>query len=679
MTVGTWLRIWGRRAAMAGIVGLIAIVTLDRLFPPPLHRLAEVSPVVVDRHGAFVHGFTTESGHWRFPADLEAIDPDFVKRLIAVEDKRFFAHPGFDPLAVARAAATNLRRGQIVSGASTLSMQTARLLEPRPRTIPAKIIETFRAVQIEFRLSKSEILEAYLTLAPYGGNIEGVEAASRLWFGKPPRHLTLAEQALLIALPQSPEVRRPDRRADRARMARADILARLAALSPTEISPVMLREAVAADLPTRRTPLPAEAWHFAHERAMAAEDKTLPVQTSLDLRLQAILDQTLCDEGPGRDRPAIMAAGMIVDTATREILALAGSTGRDRPGGWIDMSRAVRSPGSALKPFVYALAFEDGSLGPDTVIEDMPRAFGGYSPENFDHGFRGEVRIRDALQHSLNIPAVAALERVGPDRFRAQIEQTGLSLVTRPGPDDQSGLALALGGAGITMRDLAALYAALADGGRVRPLRAVPARAQADGVQLFSPRIARAVAEILRAGPSLTGRLPAALGKDVPAIAFKTGTSYGYRDAWAAGFDDRYTAVIWVGRADGAPVPRQTGRKVAAPILLSLFDRLGEGRSAPARLAAPANPPVSAPKRPAPVPRPRIIFPGDGVEVFLSAKDRPVRVAARGGSGGLRWYVDGAPLGDTLWRPSRPGFYRLEVVDRAGRSAAATVRVLSAP
>ena len=669
-----------RRLMIGAAAALSAVVVADLLLPPPLERAEDLSPLAVDRNGEWLHAFGTQDGRWRFRADLENIDPVFVERLIAVEDKRFYAHPGVDPLAVMRASFSSAKAGRIVSGASTITMQTARLLEPRPRTFRAKAMEMLRALQIERRLSKKEILELYLTLAPYGGNIEGVRAASLSWFGKEPVRLTDAEQALLIALPQAPEARRPDLKAENARDARRVMLNKLAAVG--KMTPVRAEEAADVVLPKQRRGFPRFAYHAAQR---LSSDKNI-ARTTIDAGLQARAESLVARHANELSDNAT-ASLIIIDNKTLEVRAIVGSSALDAPGGWMDLTAAVRSPGSALKPFIYALAFDDGRLAPATIIDDMPRAFGDYTPENFDRVFRGEVRAREALQHSLNLPAVAALGAVGTGRFLAAVDAAGVELKTRRRPGKEPGLALALGGAGVTAQDLGVLYAGLANDGVMRPLVWMTEEQDEQiAYRLFSENAARRISAILADAPALAGRAPAALSKKAARVAFKTGTSYGYRDAWAAGHNGDYTVVAWVGHADGAPRPGETGRKAAAPLLFDAFDLIAETTGAGARDldddfddAAPAIARLDAPSRQAP---PEIVFPRDGVEIYLGEETRGFALAARGGAGDLSWYVDGAAVAEvdarTLWRPGAPGFYNVIVVDREGRSASAKVRVHSA-
>ncbi|NWG71489.1 MAG: penicillin-binding protein 1C, partial [Parvularculaceae bacterium] len=446
-------------------------------------------------------------------------------------------------------------------------------------------------------------------------------------------------------------------------------------------------EARGAPLPAGRAALDRRAYHIARELAGGITRDGV-VTSTLDVRLQSLAEERARAYAARLDDGATLAL-MIVDARTRAVRAAVGSASLKAPGGWMDLTAAVRSPGSALKPIIYGLAFEEGLAGPDTVIDDMPQSFDGYAPENFDRTFRGEVRLSDALQHSLNVPAVTLLDRLGAERLAAVLTASGVRLKAPKRAGREFGLTLALGGAGVTMRDLATLYAGLANDGAVAPLvwRVEEEGAKAHAFQMFSPTSARRIREILADAPALEGRAPARLSRTAPRVAYKTGTSYGYRDAWAAGTAGAYAAVVWVGRADGAPRPGETGRKAAAPLLLDLFDivarvdreaPLGQEQQAEDGDIAIAR--IAAPRRKAP---PEIVFPRDGVEIY-SGGERGVVLAARGGAGDYIWYVGGEPVateatsGKAVWRPQAPGFYDVVVVDRDGRSARAKVRVAAA-
>ena len=669
------------------VVALIALVSaeaalavLDAALPPDMGRGERSSPVALDRNGGWLRALPVEKGRWRIRADLARTDSGYIRRLLALEDERFPRHPGVDALAVIRAAASAAVHGRITSGASTLTMQTARLLQPHPRNLGAKLVEMVRAVQLEARLSKRQILALYLTLAPYGGNLEGVRAASLAYFGHEPETLTLGEQALLIALPQSPEARRPDRRPDAARRARARVLERLA--RARLITRAEADEADAEPIP-RRAPFPALAWHAAGELARRAPADQASVVTTLDPALQARLE-TLASGAARAQGAQSTAAVMVVEIRNRAVRASVGSAGLDRPGGWMDMTLALRSPGSALKPFIYGFAFDDGVAAPDTVIEDAPRRFDDYEPENFDKVFHGKVTAREALMYSLNVPAVATLARLGPAAFEARLQSAGVSLVRPKVSLNQAGLPLALGGEGLRLRDLAVLYAALGDGGTAKPLAWTEAEARRRpgqaGVRIMRPAAAQQVLDILREGPAPKGRAPSALTPLGPKIAFKTGTSYGFRDAVAAGVAGGYVVVVWTGRADGGARGGLTGRDAALPLLFDAADAIGAPPSAPHPIAPKAAPAALAQLRET-GDGPRLIFPPDGALVQvggLGPGSRGLALAAQGE--GLSWYVDGAPIapdaaGKVIWRPPAPGFFHLEVIDAEGRKAQARVRI----
>lgn len=674
----------GRRLCAALAAVIVALFVADQAFAPPIARARIASPVVVDKDEVWLAAFLTPDGKWRLAADLDEIDPEYVRRLIALEDARFFWHPGVDPLAAGRALVSLVREGEATSGASTITMQLVRLLEPRPRTIPSKLIEMVRAVQIERRLSKREILEAYLTLAPYGGNLEGVRAASRAYFQRDPKGLSDAEIALLLALPQAPEGRRPDRRPQAAlngRNAVLDKLVRAGAMTPSAA-----REASTAPL-EGRSPFPVRARLFA--KRLAAETPGAPViRSTLDARLQMALE-ALARAHAERLGGDVSVAIVAVEIEGRAIRASVGGVGQDRPGGWIDMTRAVRSPGSTLKPFIYGLAFDDGIAAPETLLEDAPRRFGGYLPENFDRRFHGEVRLDEALQQSLNLPAVATLDRIGAGRFAAALREAGAPPRLPPGPESAAGLALALGGAGLTLEELTTLYAALGDGGEARPLVSRADDRAGRAHRLMSQESANRIAAILAAAPAPDGRAPSLLTADAPRIAFKTGTSYAFRDAWCFGVAGGWAVGVWVGRADAAPRPGATGRRDAAPILFEAFDAI-----APQGLSGPLADPAWR-ERPAPglarfetataeEQGPAILFPPDGAVVRVDAlgdAGRGVALAARGGAGGLAWYAEGAEIapepqsGRVVWRPSGEGFFTVSVIDAEGRRASARVRV----
>ncbi len=682
--------------AVAGTVALAfgGLVLADRWFPPDLHRLAKPSRSVVDASGRLLTAMPAEEGRWRLPVAAEAVDPLYLSLLIAYEDRRFERHPGVDPLALLRAVGDAAMAGRLVSGASTLTMQVARLLEPRPRTLGSKLIEMARAVQLEHRFDKRQILSMYLTLAPYGGNLEGIRAAAHAYLGKEPDDLTLTEAALLVALPQSPERRRPDLAPEVARDAATRVLRRAA-----DAGVIPLAEAEAASLsalPLKRLPMPDAADHLARREAAARPEEPV-VRMTIDGRLQRRVDE-MAREVIRRQGDQAAVAVIVAEIDGRRVRAYVGGQGRDAPAGFVDLARGIRSPGSTLKPFIYALAFDDGIVRPDTRIDDLPQHFGSYAPLNFDRGFQGTVTVRQALQLSLNVPAAAVFERVGPARFTALLSWAGvpLHLARR---ELVPTIAVALGGAGTTLVDLVQLYGALADDGRVLPLVSVEdgiRREKPDGRRLVSARSAREVTAILADAPRPTGLAQGPVLGPGRRVAYKTGTSYGFRDAWAIGYSGSHIVGVWAGHPDGSPRPGRDGRGTAAPLMFAVFDQIEGNRgleierwSSGAAVAA-AVPPVLQSLTPRgrggePESKPlRILFPPDGATVELrpaASGYAPVPLEAEGGSGSLAWHVDGAPIGTVegeaagRWTPDARGFVRLSVVDGRGRVAVAHVRL----
>jgi penicillin-binding protein 1C len=615
----------------------VAAVWIGSLGPAPLGGRLEFSTAVVDRDGRLLRPYATSEGRWRLPARVDGVDPRYLALLTAYEDKRFREHVGVDVFALMRATARVFVHGHIVSGGSTLTMQVARLLEPRAeRSFTAKLRQIVRAVEIERHLGKDEVLTLYLSLAPYGGNLEGVRAAALAYFGKEPRRLTLGEAALLVALPQSPEARRPDRSIATARRARDRVLDRVAAAGIFD--PAETVQAKAEPVPAVRMPMPSLAPHAADDAVAALPGRSL-IRLTIDGPWQASLEE-LASERARALGPNISVAILAVDHGTGEVLARVGSAGYfdDQRAGRVDMTNALRSPGSTLKPFIYGLGFEDGLIHPETLIDDRPARYGAYAPENFDLTFQGTVAIRKALQMSLNAPAVAVLDKVGAGRFTARLRQAGGALVLPKG--EVPGLAMGLGGVGVRLSDLVKLYVGLARLGTTVPLTERPEAALPAGDDEARPGAARDVARLMDpvaawyVGSILIGTPPP---ENAPAgrIAFKTGTSYGYRDAWSIGFDGKRTVGVWVGRPDGAPVPGLVGRTAAAPILFDAFARSGKTTTplphAPrgALFAANAKLPLPLQRfRPVGLPSEggeptlKIMFPPNGARLELRARCR---------------------------------------------------------
>jgi penicillin-binding protein 1C len=684
-------------AAATAVIASVAAGALAAwavsLGPLPLTQARQISTTVVDRNGKLLRAYAMADGRWRLPVNAKTgVDPGYLDLLLAYEDRRFRSHIGVDPLALGRAVQQLLTHGHIVSGGSTITMQLARLMEPRQeRSLGAKLRQAVRALQIERQLSKDEILNLYLALAPYGGNLEGIRAASLGYFGKEPKRLSLAESALLVALPQSPETRRLDRHPAAARSARDRVLERMD--HEGRVSVEDAAKAKAAPVPGLRKPMPILAPHSADQAMSIVKDSPV-IRLTLESGIQRALEALARDRAAALG-PNISIAIVAVDNESGDVIARVGSPDYfdDRRAGQVDMTRAVRSPGSTLKPFIYGLAFEDGFVHPDSLIDDRPIRFGSYAPENFDMTFQGTVPVRRALQLSLNVPAIELLDRVGASRLSSRLKQAGANLVLPK--DEAPGLAMGLGGVGVTLQDLAQLYCGIARLGNVSPLREIIRDKNEARVPL---RLMDQVAA-WQVGNVLMGTPPpenAAHNR----IAFKTGTSYGYRDAWSIGFDGRITIGIWVGRPDGAPVPGLVGRTAAAPILFDAFARTGK---LPMALPKPPKGTLMVAgnaRLPLPLRRFRplgelirtgseqalhIQFPLNGSRIDAASdtgaafSGLPVKVA--GGVLPMTVFVNGVSAGEIdggrrrLVDPPGPGFVRLTVQDATGAADTVVVRI----
>ncbi|MDO8884831.1 penicillin-binding protein 1C [Pseudotabrizicola sp.] len=645
---------------------------------PPL--ALETSVEVTDRDGTLLRAYTVADGRWRMAVDLGDVDEDYRAMLIAYEDKRFYDHAGVDLRAMSRAVAQALRNGRVISGGSTLTMQVARLLEDSGTGAMAGKFRQMRvAWALERQLTKDQILQLYMHLAPFGGNLEGVRAASFAYFGKEPRRLTPAQAALLVAIPQAPESRRPDRAHARAVAARERVLAR--ALRDSIVPDHMAQGALTEPVPNARQPFPALAPHLA-DRARSddpiAARHQLTLKASLQRSLEFLARDVIATQGE-RLQIAIVAA----DHKSGEILASVGSAAfqADARAGFVDMTTALRSPGSTLKPLIYGLAFDQGLAHPETMMEDRPQRFGTYAPQNFDRQFRGTIRVRDALQLSLNLPVVQLLDAMGPPRLLAAFDKAAIRAVI---PGGQPGLAIGLGGIGISLTDMVQLYAAIARGGVALPLTWRMDGTRAEGQRLLS------TGSTWQVGDILAGLAPPP-GAPSNRLAYKTGTSYGHRDAWAIGYDGRHVVGVWLGRADGTPVPGVFGADLAAPVLFQAFTRIAP-QLAPQPPAPPATLLVSNTQLPQPLQRfrprdtltgdttaPSVAFPPDGAEVELLNGILMVKVA--GGTGPFTWLADGVPVvvqdraRQAMLTLPGTGFVSLSVIDAQGRSARAQVRL----
>ncbi|MGY4106540.1 penicillin-binding protein 1C [Aeromonas encheleia] len=563
-----WLRITG-----GGLCGLLLLLlTLDRLFPPPPLDPA-YARVVLDMQGRPLRAFADTSGVWRYPVTLAQVSPRYIEALLGYEDRHFWQHPGVNPVAMVRGVWQWLRYGRAVSGGSTLTMQVARLIEPYHRSVPGKLRQMARALQLEWHYDKRTLLTVYLNRAPFGGNLEGVQAASFAYLGKSAAKLSHAEAALLAVLPQAPSRYRPDRHPERARAARDKVMLRLVkqgawpenVWTQGRIEPVLARGHFT----------PMEAPLFAR-LAVSSQPGAL-VHTTIDGDLQRWLE-TRVESYIRRFPEQTSAALLLVDNRTMAVRAYVGSAeyGNLRRHGYLDMVQAIRSPGSTLKPFIYGLALDAGLVHGGSLLSDAPRLGSDYRPANFSGAFQGPVTLTQALQQSLNVPAVQVLEALGPDTLVNRLDNAGvrLALSDKPNP------AIALGAAGIRLEQLVALYSALSRQGQV----AMPvwqAGQQAISRPLLSPGAAWIIWQILSAQGRADQPFASEATGRVNRLAWKTGTSYGYRDSWALGVSGRWTLGVWLGRPDGTPLPGFYGQSAAIPLLLSVYSRLGDNSPLP--------------------------------------------------------------------------------------------------
>lgn len=559
------------------VVSLLALVWLDQRWP--MRPVPAASSVVVARDGTPLRAFPGADGQWRYPISNDQVSPRYLSQLLAYEDRWFYWHPGVNPLALLRAAWQNLRAGRVLSGGSTLTMQVARLLYPHERTLLGKSQQMLRALQLEWHLSKAEILNAYLNLAPFGGMLSGVQVASYRYFAKPASRLSDAEAALLVVLPQRPSYLRPDRHPLRARVARDKVLQRM--VDYQHWSVLRVREAQAEPLSISRQGMPVVAPLLSRRLYLACQPPCTRIQSTLDYNLQRQLEQ-LAEQYRQQLSEQHSLAIMVMDNRDGQVHGYVGSAdfwSQERQGQ-VDMIQAVRSPGSTLKPFLYGLAIDVGLIHDQSLLLDTPRHGSHYRPGNFSASFSGPVSARAALQRSLNVPAVQLLSFFGAGRFLATLQHAGLATF---GPGSvQPNEAIILGGIGVRLQELLGLYSSLARQGvavqpRFQPQQLLHQR------YLMSPGAAWITWDMLAHPPH--GRL-AQHTRTRWNLAWKTGTSYGYREAWALGVGSRWSIGVWVGRPDGNPSPGRYGRVAAAPLLFRVHAMLAGNQP---RLVQPAS------------------------------------------------------------------------------------------
>lgn len=542
---------------------------LHWLFPLP--DAVSYSVVVRDAGGNVVNAFLSPDDKWRMRTGLEEISPLLRKTIIAKEDRYFYHHPGINPLAMARAAINNVLRLKRTSGASTITMQVARALEPRPRNIWAKVVEVFRAFQLEWTYSKAEILQLYLNLVPYGGNIEGVKAASLLYFNKEPNHLSLAEIAALSIIPNRPSSMVMGRDNAFIKKERNRWLQKFAA--DRVFSKDEIEDALAEPLTAYRRTVPHFLPHLSYRLSRMSGQPE--IRTTILLNTQLKVEKLTADYVRGLRLSGIRNAAVVVlDNKSGAVISYVGSADvtDTTDGGQVNGAAAVRQPGSTLKPLLYALCMDEGLLTPKTVVNDVPVAYAGYAPENYDRTFRGAVTVSYALENSLNIPAVRSLKALGKDKLLQALGHCHFKQIQKD--QHKLGLSTVLGGCGATLEELTGLFAAFANEGVYRPLRFMQTDTQARPAAVFSPEAAYLITEAL----SKVGRpdfpINWAATERMPRIAWKTGTSFGRRDAWSIGYNRNFTVGVWCGNFSGLGAPGLSGANTATPLLFKIFNTI---------------------------------------------------------------------------------------------------------
>lgn len=669
-----WTKRAGIAAAVATIIGVVVFAIAWRVWPFPVERLDRwgVSPVVMDREGNVLLRLAGPDEQWRSPVPLERVSPWLRQATVAVEDERFWSHRGIDSAAVVRAAGQNTLALRTRSGASTLTMQVCRMMDERPRTWRAKVVETFRALQLERIKSKAQILEAYLNTAPYGGNLRGAEAASRAYFGKAAADLSLGEAALLAGLPQSPARYRPDRYPRAAKARRAHVLACM--VKCRIVSEEQARLAGEEPVETGPARLTLEGTQSLHAAWLAVQRRPQGGRTTIAPSIQTQVSRLAGRHGRKLPRGTQLAV-VVIDISAGEIVAMVGSV--DPAGnveGQVNGALARRSPGSALKPFVYAAAFEAGLLNAESTVYDLPVERAGWSPKDFDEGFAGQISAGEALRQSLNVPAILVAEGTGLARCVGLVEAAGVQL-----PSDvqsRGGLAVVVGSIEVTLLDLVNGYATLGRGG-IRSRARLFADEPAAPARVLSAEVCAAIDDILSSRRRRPKGMEDRAEGDVPWFMWKTGTSSGRRDAWAVGHNRRFAAGVWVGRFSGAGSPEFVGSEAAEPLLAAVFDlpslRRVDGPPSPPQLTVrtPLSPPaeITGPLR--------ILAPSAGSN-FVAVNGTAIVHARANRQGELTWFLNGVLLESK--EPGRrlvlaAGEYELRCVASSGEAAGARFQV----
>lgn len=616
-------------------IGLIALAC-SLFWPVDLSKYTQESPTLCDRNGELIHIERNSYDCWMLKP--QNIDEQFKALLLNFEDKWFYTHPGVNPFAIVRAVGQAITHKKILSGGSTIPMQVARLLSPGRRTFWKKIGEIHTALRLTTQYSKDEVLKMHLTLAPYGGNIHGIRAASLYYFGREPQFLPLSYKAMLVAIPQSPSHLRPDRFLQKANAAKNKVLQRMGQGNPD------IQEALTETCQIQITPFIKLAPHAFRLKKSISLDKSIQ-QVAITL-VKAYVEKL----------PVPMNAACIVyNFKTDQMLVYIGSIGGAHRMDGNDMCHAIRSPGSLLKPFIYGLSMERGYINPQTLITDRPINLKGYMPENFDMSFSGDMSIEEALQQSLNTPVIQVLNQLGPGYFFDWLKQKRVPVHFRSHDNKRPGLAIGLGGVGMNLLGLVQLFGSLAKG----TLLNQPTQAWLTQAMAQTP-------------------MPDQHTKN-PGIAYKTGTSYGFRDAWSIGYDGQNVVGIWIGRADGTPCPGYHGRQIAAPLMMQVFNALGA-----APIVCEAAQPVqhqslrfqhvemlefsiTVPKKST------VLCVSEGDMVYLQSNSNDT----------VLWYVNGDYVGESKtaygWTPKNEGFYQITAMNSKNTTDTCQVEIKREP
>ncbi len=554
---------------------LIAVVSIILLFFLlnwifPLPDKIEYSTIITDNKDEVVHAYLTKDQQWRMKTELNEISPLLKKTIIEKEDKYFYRHFGVNPLAVVKSFFKNVFRMKRTSGASTITMQVARALEPRRRTYISKMIEMFRALQLESKYSKDEILQMYLNLVPYGSNIQGVKSASILYFKKNPDHLSLAEITALAIIPNRPSSLVIGKNNNQIIIERNKWLRKFAA--DKVFTEKEIQDALNEPLTASRGTVPSFIPQLSYKLKKQGGDI---IKTNIQLNTQLKIENLVRDYSRSLSLKNIRnAAVIVIDNNTHKIIAYIGSANfRDTiDGGQVNGAAAIRQPGSTLKPLLYGICIDEGILTPKMVITDVAVNYNGYAPENYDKKFNGYVTMESALEHSLNIPAVKSLKALGKDKLIQTLARCDFQQIKKD--QNKLGLSLILGGCGATLEELTGLYSTFANDG----VYIKPSFTQADTshkkINVLSPAATFMIDEIL----SKVNRPDFPLNWEstvhLPKIAWKTGTSYGRRDAWSIGYNKHYTVGVWTGNFSALGIPELSGANIATPLLFKIFNTI---------------------------------------------------------------------------------------------------------